>query len=204
MFDAIVVGTGAGGGTALKVLCEAGLNVCAVNSGPRIVPEDDYRRHRQVYDLKYRGFGDPLRLADRPHQEPYSVEESEYSEGQPLFEPMSITPTPREQIGTGSAARPPEAKRISGDVRPRASAISISRPPTSMGSAKTGRSITRKFPLGSPRPRVTWASPARSRTGPAIRTGNICRRCPFAAWTTFCRRRARKSGFPICLIDVPS
>jgi len=86
MFDAIVVGTGAGGGTALKVLCEAGLNICAVNSGPRIVPEDDYRGHRQVYDLKYRGFGDPLRLADRPHQEPYSVEESEYSEGRDLFE----------------------------------------------------------------------------------------------------------------------
>jgi choline dehydrogenase-like flavoprotein len=86
MFDAIVVGTGAGGGTALKILCEAGLNICAVNSGPRIVPEDDYRGHRQVYDLKYRGFGDPLRLADRPHQEPYSVEESEYSEGRDLFE----------------------------------------------------------------------------------------------------------------------
>ena len=35
-FDVIVVGTGAGGGTAMKMLCEAGLKVCAVNSGPRI------------------------------------------------------------------------------------------------------------------------------------------------------------------------
>ena len=70
----------------MKVLCEAGLNVCAVNSGPRIVPEDDYRGHRQVYDLKYRGYGDPLRFAGKPHQEPYSVEESEYSEGHDLFE----------------------------------------------------------------------------------------------------------------------
>ena len=35
MYDAIVVGTGAGGGTAIKVLCEAGLSVLAVNSGPR-------------------------------------------------------------------------------------------------------------------------------------------------------------------------
>jgi choline dehydrogenase-like flavoprotein len=86
MFDVIVVGTGAGGGMAMKLLCEAGLKVCALNSGPRMVPAKHYRRHRQVYDLKYRGFGDPLALAGKAHQEPYSVEESEYSEGKDLFE----------------------------------------------------------------------------------------------------------------------
>ena len=79
IYDAIVIGTGAGGSTAMKILCEAGLQVCALNSGPRINPETDYRGHRQVYDLKYRGYGDPLRFKDKPHQEPYSVEESEYS-----------------------------------------------------------------------------------------------------------------------------
>ena len=81
VYDAIVVGTGAGGGTAMKVLCEAGLQVCAINSGPRTNPATDYRRHRQIYDLKYRGYGDPMRLKGKAHQEPYSVEESEYSEG---------------------------------------------------------------------------------------------------------------------------
>jgi choline dehydrogenase-like flavoprotein len=85
-YDAIVVGTGAGGGTAIKVLCEAGLTVLAVNSGPRTQPEKDYRHHRQVYDLKYRGFGDPLALAGSAHQERYSVEESEYNEGPHLWE----------------------------------------------------------------------------------------------------------------------
>ena len=50
-FDAIVVGTGAGGATAMKILCEAGLQVCALNSGPRIDPDKDYRGHRQVYDF---------------------------------------------------------------------------------------------------------------------------------------------------------
>lgn len=85
-FDVIVVGTGAGGGTAMKILCEAGLHVCAVNSGPRVEPINDYRMHRQVYDLKYRGFGNPMRLKGKVHQEPYSVEESEYSEGRDLFE----------------------------------------------------------------------------------------------------------------------
>ena len=40
VYDAIVVGTGAGGGTAFKLLCEAGLNVVALNSGPHpILPK---------------------------------------------------------------------------------------------------------------------------------------------------------------------
>ena len=84
-FDVIVVGTGAGGGTAMKILCEAGLRVCAINSGPRLEPAKHYQMHRQVYDLKYRGHGNPRRLEGKAHQEPYSVEESEYSEGQDLF-----------------------------------------------------------------------------------------------------------------------
>ncbi len=85
-YDAIVVGTGAGGGTAIKALCEAGLKVLALNSGPRIEPDRDYRNHRQAYDLKYRGFGDPQILAGRAHQERYSVEESECNEGPRLWE----------------------------------------------------------------------------------------------------------------------
>jgi choline dehydrogenase-like flavoprotein len=86
MFDVIVVGTGAGGGTAMKLLCEAGLKVCALNSGPKTDPSKDYRLHRQPYDLKFRGLGDPLRFQGKAHQEPYSVEESEYSEARDLFE----------------------------------------------------------------------------------------------------------------------
>lgn len=58
-YDVIVVGTGAGGSTALKILCEAGLNVCALNSGMRIVPAKHYRNHRYRYEMQYRGFGDP-------------------------------------------------------------------------------------------------------------------------------------------------
>ena len=81
LYDAIVVGTGAGGSTAMKLLCEAGLQVCALNSGPRMDPEKDYRGRRHVYGLKYRGYGNPLRLKRKAYQEPYSVEESEYSDG---------------------------------------------------------------------------------------------------------------------------
>ena len=71
IYDVIVVGTGAGGGMAIKTLCEAGLSVLALNPGRRTVPSRDYRNHKQPYDMKYRGFGDPR--ADRYH------EESEYA-----------------------------------------------------------------------------------------------------------------------------
>jgi choline dehydrogenase-like flavoprotein len=86
IYDAIVVGTGAGGGTAMKLLCEAGLSVLALNSGPRMEPAKHYRLHRQPFDLKFRGLGDPMVLAGRAHQELYTVEESEYNEGPELFE----------------------------------------------------------------------------------------------------------------------
>ena len=86
IYDAIVVGTGAGGGMAMKLLSEGGLKVLALNSGPRTDPAKDYRGHRQVYDLKFRGFGDPTVLAGSPHQERYTVEETEYNEGPHLWE----------------------------------------------------------------------------------------------------------------------
>src|ERR1043166_2661019 len=87
IYDAIVVGTGAGGGTAIKLLCEAGLKVAALNSGPRIIPARDFRGHRQKYDLKYRGFGDPKIRAKYPA--PWNQMEEhggEFTEGPKLWE----------------------------------------------------------------------------------------------------------------------
>ena len=74
-YDAIVVGAGAGGGMAIRALCEAGLTVCALNSGRRLDPAKDFRNHRQSYDMKYRGFGNP-----KTRDEYYTVE-NEYTEG---------------------------------------------------------------------------------------------------------------------------
>src|SRR5712691_10040789 len=73
--DVLVIGTGAGGGMAIKTLCEAGLTVCALNSGRRLDPAKDFRNHRQPYDMLYRGFGDP-RKRDR-----YYHIENEYTDG---------------------------------------------------------------------------------------------------------------------------
>ena len=36
VYDAVVVGSGAGGGTAVQVLTEKGLNVCLLEAGPML------------------------------------------------------------------------------------------------------------------------------------------------------------------------
>jgi len=59
IYDVIVIGTGAGGGMAIKTLCEAGLKVCALNAGRRLDPGKDFRFHRMPWDMKFRGLGDP-------------------------------------------------------------------------------------------------------------------------------------------------
>ncbi len=76
VYDVIVVGTGAGGGMAIKTLCEAGLKVCALNYGRRLNPQKDFRNHRMPWDLKYRAFGDPQTRA-----ESYGYMDNEYVKG---------------------------------------------------------------------------------------------------------------------------
>ena len=62
-YDVIVIGTGAGGGMSIKVLCDAGLKVCALNSGRQVDPAKDFRMHRMPYDMKFRGMDSPARRA---------------------------------------------------------------------------------------------------------------------------------------------
>src|SRR5690348_3060581 len=76
IYDVIVVGTGAGGGMAIKTLCEAGAKVCALNAGRKLDPSKDFRNHRMPYDMKYRGFGDPRKRA-----ESYGYMDNEYTGG---------------------------------------------------------------------------------------------------------------------------
>ena len=64
IYDVIVIGTGAGGGMAMKTLCEAGLKVCALNAGRRLDPVKDFRNHRMPWEMKFRGFGDPDKSAE--------------------------------------------------------------------------------------------------------------------------------------------
>jgi choline dehydrogenase-like flavoprotein len=56
-YDVCIIGSGAGGGTAAKVLTEGGLNVVMLEAGPALNPETDYKEHLWPYDLPHRGVG---------------------------------------------------------------------------------------------------------------------------------------------------
>jgi glucoside 3-dehydrogenase (cytochrome c) catalytic subunit len=67
--DAIVVGSGASGGWAAKVLTEAGLRVLMLEAGPHRVPERDFTEHVKSYEVSFRGLGDRKKLSrDQPVQ----------------------------------------------------------------------------------------------------------------------------------------
>ena len=45
VYDVCIIGSGAGGGTAAKVLTEGGLNVVMLEAGPPLNPEKDFKEH---------------------------------------------------------------------------------------------------------------------------------------------------------------
>ena len=56
-YDVCIIGSGAAGGTAAKVLTEGGLNVVMLEAGPPLNPEQDFKEHMWPYDLPHRGVG---------------------------------------------------------------------------------------------------------------------------------------------------
>lgn len=55
VYDAIIVGSGATGGWAARMLTGKGLNVIVLEAGRKVDPAKDYRMMTQPYELKYRG-----------------------------------------------------------------------------------------------------------------------------------------------------
>ena len=57
MYDVCVVGSGAGGGMAAKILTEGGLSVVMLEAGPQVYPEKDYKMMVWPYEVPHRGVG---------------------------------------------------------------------------------------------------------------------------------------------------
>jgi choline dehydrogenase-like flavoprotein len=60
-YDVLVVGTGASGGMAAKVLTEHGIEVLLLEAGPAVKPSQ-FLTHAMPYDFPYRGAGSPGRI----------------------------------------------------------------------------------------------------------------------------------------------
>src|SRR5216684_3840944 len=56
-YDVCVVGSGAGGGMAAKLLTEGGMSVALLEAGPPINPEKDFKMFVWPYELPHRGAG---------------------------------------------------------------------------------------------------------------------------------------------------
>jgi choline dehydrogenase-like flavoprotein len=56
-YDVCVIGSGAGGGMAAKVLTAGGLDVAMLEAGPQVYPEKDYKMLMWPYELPHRGAG---------------------------------------------------------------------------------------------------------------------------------------------------
>src|SRR6266700_947587 len=54
-YDAVIVGSGAGGGMAAYVLAKAGLKVCLLEAGPMYDPKTDSNQLKNPWDSPRRG-----------------------------------------------------------------------------------------------------------------------------------------------------
>jgi choline dehydrogenase-like flavoprotein len=83
IYDAIVVGSGATGGWAAKVLTEKGLSVLVLEAGRQLDEAKDFREHTFPYELKYRGLASGAKYAPRQPIQSKCYAASEY--GHHLF-----------------------------------------------------------------------------------------------------------------------
>ncbi|HBY63621.1 MAG TPA: GMC family oxidoreductase [Solibacterales bacterium] len=58
VYDVVVIGSGAGGGTAVKVLTDLGVKVALLEAGGMLNPAKDFKEHMWPYQVGHRGAGD--------------------------------------------------------------------------------------------------------------------------------------------------
>lgn len=58
VYDVVIIGSGAGGGTATKVLTDLGISVALLEAGPMLNPAKDFKEHMWPYQVPHRGVGE--------------------------------------------------------------------------------------------------------------------------------------------------
>ncbi|HZW05344.1 MAG TPA: GMC family oxidoreductase [Candidatus Nitrosotalea sp.] len=58
VYDVVIIGSGAGGGTVTKVLADLGVSVALLEAGPPIDPAKDFKEHMWPYQVPHRGIGE--------------------------------------------------------------------------------------------------------------------------------------------------
>ena len=58
VYDVVIIGSGAGGGTMTKVLTDLGVSVALLEAGPMLNPAKDFKEHQWPYQVPHRGIGD--------------------------------------------------------------------------------------------------------------------------------------------------
>jgi choline dehydrogenase-like flavoprotein len=69
VYDVCIIGSGASGGTAAKILAEGGLDVVMLEAGGPIDPGKDFKEHVWPYELPHRGVGKGGRHRDELNDE---------------------------------------------------------------------------------------------------------------------------------------
>ena len=58
VYDVVIIGSGAGGGTVTKVLADLGVSVALLEAGPMLDPAKDFKEHMWPYQVPHRGIGE--------------------------------------------------------------------------------------------------------------------------------------------------
>ncbi len=71
VYDVVVIGSGAGGGTAVQVLTQLGVNVALLEAGPMLNPAKDFKEHKWPHEYDHRG-GLEGGMYDNSRHQPFS------------------------------------------------------------------------------------------------------------------------------------
>src|SRR5580658_1005910 len=142
IYDVCIIGSGAAGGAAAKVLTEGGVSVVMLEAGPPLDPAKDFKEHLWPYDLAHRGGGVGGKLRARRPTSSWR----QTAPGKLTANPMCWRRGPRF---AGSVRGSSVGAPITGAESRCASLRWISNPVPEMGWATTGRLPMRNWLLST-------------------------------------------------------